>query len=56
MRGTHLSCGPLVNSNNAIANPNKLNLGSLYPSPGSQLRIPINISGIVASYNELNEL
>ena len=40
----------------SIANPNKLNLGSLYPSPGSQLRIPINISGIVASYNELNEL
>ena len=40
----------------SISNPNKLNLGSLFPPPGSQLRIPINISGIVASYNQLNEL
>ncbi len=40
----------------SISNPNKLNLGSLFPPPGSQLRIPVNISGIVASYNQLNEL
>ena len=40
----------------SISNPNVLNLGSLFPPPGSQLRIPLNISGIVASYNQLNAL
>ena len=40
----------------AIANPNALSFGALFPPIGSQLRIPVNISGIIASYNRLNEL
>jgi hypothetical protein len=38
----------------ATANPNKVNMGSLYLTPGSQIRIPTNISSIVDSYNILN--
>ena len=37
-------------------NPNKVNFGSLYLNPGSQLAIPVNISDIISSYNNLNEL
>ena len=40
----------------AIANPNVISLGSLMPSIGTQLRIPTDISGIIDSYNRLNEL
>tara|TARA_B110001454_G_C12383365_1_gene293639 strand:+ start:182 stop:505 length:324 start_codon:yes stop_codon:yes gene_type:complete len=40
----------------AIANPDKVNFGSLYLSPGSQLAIPRNINGIIDSYNKLNAL
>ena len=40
----------------AIANPNVISLGSLTPSIGTQLRIPTDISGIIDSYNRLNEL
>tara|TARA_B100000795_G_C22760194_1_gene423254 strand:+ start:119 stop:442 length:324 start_codon:yes stop_codon:yes gene_type:complete len=40
----------------AITNPDKVNFGSLYLSPGSQLAIPRNISGIIDSFNKLNEL
>ena len=40
----------------AIANPNVVSLGSLTPPVGTQLRIPINISTIIDSYNRLNEL
>ena len=38
----------------AIANPNKVNMGSLYLDPGTQLRIPTNVVSIVDSYNILN--
>jgi len=38
----------------AIANPNKVNMGSLYFDPGTQLRIPTNVVSIVDSYNILN--
>tara|TARA_R110000744_G_scaffold153926_1_gene268472 strand:- start:4073 stop:4396 length:324 start_codon:yes stop_codon:yes gene_type:complete len=40
----------------SIANPNKINFGSLYLTPGSQLAIPQNVSAIVDSYRNLNEL
>ena len=40
----------------AITNPDKVNFGSLYLTPGSQLAIPRNINGIIDSYNKLNEL
>ena len=38
----------------SIANPDVMGFGSLYPKPGSQLRIPTNVSGIIDSYNRLN--
>ena len=40
----------------AIRNPDKVNFGSIFLSPGTQLAIPRNISGIIDSYNKLNEL
>ena len=40
----------------SICNPNVLNLGSLFPPAGAQLRIPVNVSGIISSYNQLNAL
>jgi|TARA_R110000751_G_scaffold6457_1_gene27480 hypothetical protein len=40
----------------SISNPNVLSFGSLFPQAGSQLRIPVNINGIVSSYNQLNAL
>ena len=40
----------------AISNPDLVNFGSLYLSPGTQLAIPRDISGIIDSYNKLNEL
>ena len=40
----------------ALANPNTVGFGTLFIPRGTQLRIPVNISGIVDSYNELNEL
>jgi len=40
----------------SISNPNKLNFGSISLSPGTQLRIPTNINGIVSKYNQLNAL
>jgi len=39
----------------AIRNPDKVNFGSLYLTPGSQLAIPQNVSGTVDSYRNLNE-
>ena len=39
----------------AIANPNKVNMGSLFLTEGSQIRIPVNIQQIVDSYNLLNQ-
>lgn len=38
----------------SIANPNKINMGSLFLTPGDQIRIPTNIVSIVDSYNNLN--
>jgi phage tail protein X len=40
----------------AIRNPNKVNFGSIYLSPGSQIAIPQDISTIVDEYRGLNEL
>ena len=40
----------------AIANPNKVNFGSLFLTPGSQLAIPQDISAIIDEYRNLNEL
>ena len=40
----------------SIANPNKVDFGSIALSPGTQLRIPTNINGIVSRYNQLNAL
>jgi hypothetical protein len=38
----------------AIANPDKVNMGSLFLTPGTQIRIPTNVVSIVDSYNVLN--
>ena len=38
----------------SIANPNKINMGSLFLDPGAQIRIPTNIVQVVDSYNILN--
>ena len=35
-------------------NPNKINFGSLFLNPGSQLAIPVDISSIISSYNQIN--
>lgn len=39
----------------AIANPDKVNMGSLFLTEGSQIRIPSNVVQIVDSYNLLNK-
>jgi|TARA_Y100000361_G_C11138350_1_gene333484 hypothetical protein len=39
----------------AIANPQVLNLGSLFPGPGKQIRVPNDLNLVLSSYNELNE-
>ena len=39
----------------AIANPDKINMGSLFLTEGSQIRIPSNVVQIVDSYNLLNQ-
>ena len=38
----------------AIANPDVMGFGTILPKPGSQLRIPVNTSAIIDSYNRLN--
>lgn len=38
------------------ANPNKINFGSIFLSPGTQLRIPMDTNGIIISYNNLNDI
>ena len=40
----------------SIRNPNKVNFGSFFLTPGSQLAIPQNVSRIVDSYRNLNDL
>ena len=39
----------------AIANPDVINMGSLFITEGSQIRIPVNVQAIVDSYNLLNQ-
>jgi hypothetical protein len=39
----------------AAANPNKLKFDSLYPKPGLQLIIPVDINKILSDYTDLNE-
>lgn len=39
----------------SIRNPNKVNFGSVFLTPGSIIAIPVDISGIVDSYVNLNE-
>lgn len=40
----------------SIANPNAISFGSIFPTPGTQLRIPINVPSIIDDYNQLNNL
>jgi len=40
----------------SLANPNTVGFGQLTIPRGTQLRIPTNVSGIIDSYNKLNEL
>lgn len=40
----------------AIANPNYVNLGSIYINKGTQIRIPQNINEILANFNEVNNI
>jgi hypothetical protein len=39
----------------SIRNPNKVNFGSVFLTPGSIIAIPVDIGGIVDSYVNLNE-
>jgi len=38
----------------AIANPNKINPGSLFITPGTQIRIPSNLNGILSTFQAIN--
>lgn len=38
----------------AAANPNDVDFGSIFITPGTQLRLPVNISSIIESFNQLN--
>ena len=40
----------------ASANPNELDFGSIFPTPGTQLRIPIDVNSILDEFNKLNNL
>ena len=40
----------------AAANPQKVSGDSLFLTPGIQMRIPANVSDIIASFNRLNSL
>jgi len=40
----------------AIANPNKVNFGSLFVKEGTQLRIPVRINNIIDQYININNL
>jgi hypothetical protein len=39
----------------SAGNPNYINFGSLFIGEGTQIRIPVDINGILNSYNNLNE-
>ena len=41
--------------NKTISNANIVNMGSLFITEGSQIRIPVNVQQIVDSYNILNQ-
>jgi hypothetical protein len=38
----------------SVAN-NNITKGTLYPVPGTQLRIPIEVTGIINLYNQINQ-
>lgn len=38
----------------AMAN-NNITKGALYPAPGTQLRVPTNINGVLDLYNQFNQ-
>lgn len=38
----------------SAANPNLINQGSLFLSPGTEIRIPVNLSPILSSFVSLN--
>jgi hypothetical protein len=38
----------------AAGNPNEVGFGSLFITEGTQMRIPVDLNGILASYNNLN--
>jgi len=40
----------------SIANPNKINMGSIFIKEGTQLRIPLNVSEVIDKFNTLNNL
>tara|TARA_R110002153_G_scaffold233778_1_gene387201 strand:+ start:1653 stop:1979 length:327 start_codon:yes stop_codon:yes gene_type:complete len=39
----------------AIANPNYINFGSIYLNEGIQIRIPVDVSGIIGEYETINQ-
>jgi hypothetical protein len=39
----------------STGNPNHISFGSLFIDEGTQIRIPVDINGILNSYNNLNE-
>jgi hypothetical protein len=39
----------------SVAN-NNVTRGSLYPQPGTQLRVPINVNNVLRLFDELNNL
>jgi|TARA_R110000851_G_scaffold239714_3_gene392404 hypothetical protein len=39
----------------AIANPNYIKFDSLYIKEGTQIRIPVDVNGILRSYKKLNK-
>jgi nucleoid-associated protein YgaU len=39
----------------AMAN-NNATKGALYPAPGTQLRIPVNVTAVINQYNQFNKV
>lgn len=35
---------------------NNITKGSMFPHPGTQLRVPVNVSSVLKSFDELNNL
>lgn len=40
----------------SVANSNVISQGTLYITPGTQLRIPTNIDQVITQYNQLNKV